>query len=156
MKIPITKAEKFASKFSWCIATALIVYTAIMWQQIPEQVPTHFGFSGQADNWGHKVFVCLLPLIYLGTLGLSLIVRKSPSLINLPFKLEGEAKEKGLELSYQMLAVVNLIIGVLFSYLTYEIIHLEGKSIGSKIIPGFVLALGAVVIFYLRKIRTLR
>jgi uncharacterized membrane protein len=30
------------------------VYLALLWEQIPAEVPTHFGITGAADAWGGK------------------------------------------------------------------------------------------------------
>ena len=43
-----------------------IVFGLIVWNKLPEQVPTHFGPSGDADGWSSKAFaVFMLPLFML-------------------------------------------------------------------------------------------
>ncbi|MBY5034010.1 DUF1648 domain-containing protein [Streptococcus gallolyticus] len=43
-----------------------IVFGLLVWKQLPTQVPTHFGFSGEADGYSSKIeAVFILPLILL-------------------------------------------------------------------------------------------
>lgn len=39
------------------------VYLAFIWEQLPQQVPTHFNFSGQADDWSSKSSAWIVGLI---------------------------------------------------------------------------------------------
>lgn len=44
-----------------------IVFGLVMWNQLPDPMPTHFGVNGQADGWSSKSFAVFgLPLILLG------------------------------------------------------------------------------------------
>lgn len=57
-------------KFLWVtsLITLLPILTGLaVWNQLPEQMPTHFGIGGNADGWSGKPFaVFCLPLIFLG------------------------------------------------------------------------------------------
>ncbi|MBQ4504805.1 MAG: DUF1648 domain-containing protein, partial [Firmicutes bacterium] len=46
------------------LITALpILVGLILWNQLPEQVATHFNFAGEADGWSSKAFAVIgLPL----------------------------------------------------------------------------------------------
>lgn len=44
-----------------------VIFGLVMWNQLPDPMPTHFGADGQADGWSSKAFgVFGLPLIMLG------------------------------------------------------------------------------------------
>ena len=44
-----------------------VVFGLVMWNRLPDPMPTHFGADGQADGWSHKSFAVFgLPLIILG------------------------------------------------------------------------------------------
>ncbi len=44
-----------------------ILVGLILWNRLPDQVPTHFGVNGEADGWSSKTFAVFgLPLIILG------------------------------------------------------------------------------------------
>ncbi len=43
-----------------------VVFGLVMWDKLPNPMPTHFGADGQADGWSHKSFAVFgLPLIML-------------------------------------------------------------------------------------------
>ncbi|MBR7148985.1 MAG: SdpI family protein [Firmicutes bacterium] len=50
------------------LITALpILAGLILWDQLPEEMATHFNFSGEADGWSRKVFAVIgLPMILVG------------------------------------------------------------------------------------------
>ena len=44
-----------------------ILAGVILWNQLPEQIPTHWNFAGEIDGWSSKPFAIFgLPLILLG------------------------------------------------------------------------------------------
>ena len=44
-----------------------ILVGVILWNKLPDQVPTHFGVSGEPDGWSSKAFAVFgLPLIIMG------------------------------------------------------------------------------------------
>ena len=46
-----------------------------LWNQLPDQVPIHFGLNGQADNYAGKAFVVFgLPLLMAALQVLLLVV----------------------------------------------------------------------------------
>ena len=66
---------KKTTLIEWLIALfslAPFVYLAAIWNTLPDQVPVHFNFEGQADRYSGKgelliplVFVCLLPWVLM-------------------------------------------------------------------------------------------
>lgn len=53
------------------------VYLATIWSSLPETVPTHFGISGEADDWHHKTFLLYMPgAILIGIYLLFLVLPK--------------------------------------------------------------------------------
>jgi uncharacterized membrane protein len=50
----------------WLIILAYLVYTAIVWNQLPSQLPIHFNLQGEANDWGPKwIFPIMVIGIYL-------------------------------------------------------------------------------------------
>ena len=58
------------NKKFWVITSLVtllpILLGLLLWDQLPEKIPTHFGIDGAADGWGSKGFAVFgLPLIWL-------------------------------------------------------------------------------------------
>lgn len=52
------------------IITSLIILLPVLaglllWDRLPDVVPTHWGFSGEADGWGSKAFAVFVPPVFM-------------------------------------------------------------------------------------------
>lgn len=58
-------------KKEWFILVILIVpffVSAYFWDELPDEVPTHFNIQGEADDWGPKWMAAyMIPMIGIGT-----------------------------------------------------------------------------------------
>lgn len=43
----------------------LLLFSALTYRSLPVRIPTHFGFNGDADRFGNKLFYWLLPILGL-------------------------------------------------------------------------------------------
>jgi uncharacterized membrane protein len=50
---------------SWMLGVAVLLVTAIVYQQLPETVPIHWDLNGNANGYGSRITVFLLPGILL-------------------------------------------------------------------------------------------
>lgn len=97
------------------LLAALIIGSAMVWDNLPERIPAHMGLDGVVDRWENRSFWgwFALPMIAVAIMGIlylcaRLIVRR-PDLINLPNKKEF------LELSPQQQApIIRLIRSFLY------------------------------------------
>ncbi|MGB5105798.1 MAG: DUF1648 domain-containing protein [Candidatus Zixiibacteriota bacterium] len=83
--------------------------------KLPESIPTHFNFKGDADNWGGKdslwILAGLLVVIYVS---LSLVPR-IPHLYNYPFEITNENAERQYRLARQFITLLKAEIVWLFT-----------------------------------------
>ena len=58
-------------KKEWYVVVLLIlpfIFSAYIWDELPDEVPTHFNLKGEADDWGPKwVNAIMFPTIGFGT-----------------------------------------------------------------------------------------
>ncbi|MDF2381195.1 SdpI family protein [Nostoc ellipsosporum NOK] len=59
---PIFKKEVWL----WLIMAVPIAYLLMIWKQLPDTVPIHWNYSGEADGWGPKAMLWLLLFLLLG------------------------------------------------------------------------------------------
>jgi hypothetical protein len=50
----------------WGVIAAPLVYLLMVWNQLPEIVPTHFGISGKPDAYGSKWTLSILSAVSIG------------------------------------------------------------------------------------------
>ena len=64
---PTTRYQRIAGILAPLILLGTIVYILIIWQKLPEQIPTHYNFAGEIDGYGGRGSLLLMPVIGLVT-----------------------------------------------------------------------------------------
>ena len=64
---PTTRYQRIAGILAPLILLGSIVYILIIWQKLPEQIPTHYNFAGEIDGYGGRGSLLLMPVIGLVT-----------------------------------------------------------------------------------------
>lgn len=103
---------------------ALCVYVGLTYDSLPDTVPTHFDFAGEADDWGPKWTVLVLLGVSILTVGLVAWLSARPRWFNYP----GDLTETNAQFMYRegermlvwiSVALVAVFYGVILSI--YEI-----------------------------------
>ena len=63
IKLPVTLYQRILSILSFLLLAGQILCLILRWNHLLDEIPTHFGLSGQADAYGSKGSVILLPVI---------------------------------------------------------------------------------------------
>ena len=128
------------------------VYTCIMWQQVPDQVPLHYDFSGNVTDYGGKgSMVLLLAIAWVSFAGMTILV-KFPNTWNMPVKVTAENVERLYSITRGMLEVVKFIIVILFAFMVITtIIGTEFPQIIFMILVGALLLAVALGMFMMHR-----
>jgi uncharacterized membrane protein len=117
-------------KISLGIAVLLAIVSWILafyyWGKLPTTIPTHFGFSGQADSWGAKSIlqVFLIPFIQSLITGGFIFLYYKPQYSDMPTTLwlltmDPKIRDHAFDLIRTMLVGTGVWISVLFTYIVY-------------------------------------
>lgn len=99
----------------WAIMLIPLIYIGYIWGRLPDSVPIHFDIHGEANDWGSKWMMLLLPAINLGTYLLLLFVRSID-----PKRMKDEA-QSGVFYKIRMVMVLFMsFIGILITYATVK------------------------------------
>ena len=115
-------------------------FLLVLWRYIPEQIPTHFGFTGAPDAYGPRESI--LPLVgcqFALWLGMTLVLRMPPHLFNFPVEIT-EANVDRLALSTRVLFRAFKT----FLVFTFGLVIVEMVAIGAGAafqLPGWFLPL---------------
>ena len=154
MKVQSTNLEKLCLSASIALAAGMFIYVFTLWDSLPQKLPTHFDFSGQADAWGGKESIWLLPTIYLGMVMTSLFIRKFPERMRIPLKQTGEQKRRTTVLALEMVSILNLQLGLMFIYIIDSSVHGDqssGYTLGTWFVPMVLfVTLGTIAIYFVR------
>ena len=126
-----------------CIALLIIMwaYAFIEYSTLPDIIPTHFNSAGIADNYGSKSTIFIMPVIGSLVYLLLFIVNMYPHIHNYSVNITLENALKNYRFSTRFLRTVNVLMCLLFAYITYHIVESATSSetgIGSFFLPVII------------------
>lgn len=127
MKIPQTTSERIADVIGIIAILFMLIYTFMKYSGLPDTVPIHFGANGEADGFGSKSTFIIWPAISIGMFIFLTILERYPQAYNYPARLNEQNAEAFYRNARKMLNYIKNIIAILFAYVTYEILNLNGK-----------------------------
>ena len=99
----------------WAIMLIPLVYIGYIWGSLPDSVPIHFDIHGEANDWGSKWTILLLPAINLGTYLLLLFVRSID-----PKRMKDEAQSSVFYKIRMVMVLFMSFIGIVITYATVK------------------------------------
>jgi hypothetical protein len=101
------------------------------WPLLPETVPTHFGFSGEADGWGSKTNLLILPISAVVLYLILTVVGFFPHTYNYPWKITEKNAWDQYRLAQALIGCLKVETIWMFSYLVWRSIAVSlGRSDG--------------------------
>ncbi|MGV8113353.1 MAG: DUF1648 domain-containing protein [Lentimicrobium sp.] len=142
----------------WAVLAATWLYVLISYEHLPYIIPTHFNAAGQADAYGAKSAIIMLPVISTVIFTVITLVNFLPRMLSLKdtlSPLEAGRKYGGI---IQLLRALKLIMASAFGYLAFRTIQQakgDPSKLGRWFLPVFIaLTIIPIVIFiagWLRK-----
>ena len=132
----------------------LIAMPAYYYSRLPDSIPQHFNFKGEADGWGSKSSLLLTPLTALLLYGGLTVLSRFPHVFNYPWAITEANARRQYAIARQMISAVKLNLVATFSYITWATI---GTAMGTQngLSQWFVLITLPIIIgtlgFYLFK-----
>jgi len=151
----IRPPRKFSDRVLEAIAMIAIIVGIVLvvqaWGTLPQTIPTHFDAAGNADDWGPKGMIWLLPAISVVMIPSLLIFRHFPWLSNTPVKITEENAKYQYGLLVRLLSILACVVSLLFLALVNDTISIAsgGASLlGSWFIPTFLLPIVGTLLWY--------
>lgn len=130
------------------------VYALYSYGDLPAEIPTHFNGAGQADDFGSKQTIWLLPAISTFMFLLLFILNKFPHIHNYMVNITEENALKNYRLSTRLVRFINLFCLILFALIIYEIVSVAKGNPVQLFSMGFLVAIVLIpiliigVVFY--------
>jgi len=113
-----------------CLGVFLLVgISAYYYRRLPETIPQHFKLKGEADGWGGKSILLIMPIIGVGLFTLLSVLSRFPHVFNYPWPITETNARRQYAISRQMLSAVKLVLVATFIYITWSMI---GTALGSQ------------------------
>lgn len=157
------RPEVRPSRTRWEILLEILSFVGILsilltlfstWAGLPDQVPSHYDFSGSPDQWGSKFGLLIIPAITI-ILQVSLTwLAMHPWRFNYIWPINQENAERQYRLARVVLAELKTLMVWMFAYVTYKETQIaagEAKGMGLGFLPITLLVIFALIATYLQR-----
>jgi uncharacterized membrane protein len=152
-KIHYTKVEIILEVISVLTLLTLIIYTFLVWPDVPERIPNHFSWTGIPNSWGFKS--AIPAMVYLASIIFILftILSRFPRAINFPIKIKEDDSGAYLKLRFSLILWIKAELVLITSYIGIQGMRVAlGQSQGLGILLGPILIMvllgtGAIFIY---------
>ncbi len=160
LRIKLTTADKIFESVGWILIVFVWGLAIKNYSNLPVTIPTHYNAVGQADGFGGRVNILLIPLVATVLfIGLT-IVNKFPHVINYPTSITKDNALKQYTNATRLVRYLKCILVFIFGLITYQTIrHADGQTyeLGSWFLPMILgLIFIPLIYFIYRSIKTVK
>jgi uncharacterized membrane protein len=154
LNIELTAADKAIEAICLLSLIALWISTVVFFPHLPDQIPTHFNASGEADVNGSKTQIFTLPaiatILYIGLT----IVNRHPHIYNYVTPVTAKNARQLYTFATRLIRALKLVVVLIFSGIVLMTFHVSlrgSKNIGWWFLPLAMALMALPVILYLVK-----
>tara|TARA_R110000737_G_scaffold127980_1_gene160584 strand:+ start:88 stop:594 length:507 start_codon:yes stop_codon:yes gene_type:complete len=146
VKLDLTNTDKVIEFTGLTLLIGIWILAILSFSDLPESIPTHFNGAGEADGFGERTNIFVLPIIGTITfIGLTLL-NKNPHIFNYPKTITNENALNQYSNAMRMIRVLKLIFVFVFGLIlvrTLQNTNGNADGIGTWFLP---LTIGLFVI----------
>jgi len=122
--VELSAFDKKLITFGWVLIGLNFLIVLVAYLNLPDIIPIHFNLKGEADGYGDKSSIWLIPIISAVTYwGMTAILTKiKPWNYNYPIKVTEKNAETVYGMTKQMMVRLNLGFAILFMAVTLQIL----------------------------------
>lgn len=157
LELPPTTADRVLDALAIVALIALVVLPVSAYGELPDRMPKHFGLNGEADAWGAKNSIWILPAIGAGVFGLLTFLNRKPHTFNYLSKITPENAEFQYRNAMTMIRVLRLLILLTFLYFVWGTLRIgqgQQTGLGEPVSLLMVLVIDAAALYFV--VRSLR
>ena len=151
----IRPPKRMADRVLESIAIGAVIFGVVLvllgWSGLPQTIPTHFDAAGNADGWGPKEMIWILPSISVVLITSMLFLIRFPWISNTPVKITEENAEHQYGLIVRLLSLLACVVSLLFLALVNDTISIAGGGVsllGSWFMPAFIIPIVCTLLWY--------
>jgi len=115
IKLTLKPFDKWLEALSICGGIWLWLFCVKAYIVLPKTIPTHFNFKGEADAYGSRGTLFIIPSIATAIYILITYLNQYPNIFNFAVKITIENAELQYRLATRMLRIVKLFVIFLFN-----------------------------------------
>ncbi|MEO6131511.1 MAG: DUF1648 domain-containing protein [Saprospiraceae bacterium] len=158
LNIELTTGDKIIEIAGWCTLGFLWLFIILIYDNLPDIIPTHFNGMGQINNYGDKMTLFFLPVICSMIFISFSVLNRYPHKYNYPVKITPENALAQYTNATRMLRFLKLTIGIIFFLVVYMVVHAikngNSEEITIWMLPlVFVLIISPITYFLFKAIK---
>jgi uncharacterized membrane protein len=157
LKIPLTLPEIVIEGICVLSLLGAALFMLLNYNDLPNRIPSHFGFSGQVDGWGGKGGLIVLLIANMGLYVSLTVLGIFPHTFNYLCEITDDNAEFQYTNARTLIRLVKTEISLMLSYLLcITILVAKGKAegVGIAFLPIVLIVLfGTLAFFIIRMIR---
>ena len=123
IKIKLDGIDKTIEALGGFALLVLVALPLFYFDQLPDEIPSHYGASGQPDGYSGKATIWIMPILgvilYVGIFWLN----KYPHIFNYPQRITEENAERLYTVATKITRFINTQMAIVFAYLCYSTIQ---------------------------------
>jgi uncharacterized membrane protein len=135
LKLQLTTTDYTLEAIAILGIISLCLLAVVSYSSLSDSIPTHFNIKGQADDWGSKASIFLLPGIGLLLFTGITILNKFPHIFNYPVKVTEENALQLYTKSVRIIRILKVLVVMLFLFIEWQ----ACKSAENAEIPAWFL-----------------
>lgn len=152
LEIPLSLPEKILQGVSATLLVASIVIPLLFLGSLPDRVPIHFGFLGEANAWGGRGSLFILPAVNLIFFAGLTLLERFPHIYNYVVEINQENAQFQYQNARSMVVWLKATILASFAYIEWGIVQVAVKGnggIGMAFLPVNLLLLVGVIGYHI-------
>ena len=133
-------ADRIIQIICLVLMAGVTIYLIAGWTSFPDQIPMHYGGSGEIDRWGGKGEIILLILLWWGMYLVLSAIERFPQVWNTGVKVTPQNQERVYRTLKYMLKTLKFLTALIFAYLIVN-------SLQSAPLPGWFTPAVMILVF---------
>ncbi len=152
IELPFQPLDWLLEGIAFLSFIGLLLIPFLSYGDLPDTVPIHFNASGEADDYGSKASIWILPAIVAFTYLTIIILSRFPQNLNYPVKVHDGNRSYQYRLGTRLLRVMNGAMNIMFLYIMFQIIQgAQSKEVqlGWGFLVALLVGLGLIIGLYI-------
>jgi len=124
IEVPLEPLDIIIDLISVTLLILMVVYTFMVYPDLPQTIAKHFNAKGEADSFGDKLILWILPAIGIAVFIGTYFINKYPHIHNYKFNITEDNALKNYRLSTRIVRFTNLFCQLIFAVIVFAIIQL--------------------------------
>ena len=152
LKIELTATDKAIELAGWISIIVTWWLTITNYANLPDIIPIHYNAVGEADGFGGKATILILPLIATVLFVGLTVLNKFPHIFNYPANITKENALRQYTNATRLIRYLKLILVIIFGFIVYKTIqNANGKAdgLGSWFLPLILASIFIPLIWFI-------